>query len=120
MSCKTTKSKPRNSKIINQAFEDIGTDASSDRSTDDNYQPADSPQDGESDSHLLEPPPPANVEPTASKSTKKKSHQPTIAPEPRPPTHDHLNLDNYLTVGQQLGRPLLEKMLNNPKRKTQN
>ncbi|KAH9808047.1 hypothetical protein DFH28DRAFT_1199040 [Melampsora americana] len=46
--------------------------------------------------------------------------QPTGIRSPHNPNHTHLTLHNYSTVGKELGRPALERMLNDPKRKTQN
>ncbi|EGG04641.1 uncharacterized protein MELLADRAFT_64767 [Melampsora larici-populina 98AG31] len=48
------------------------------------------------------------------------SPQPTGTASTRNPNHTQLTLHNYSTVGKELGRPALERMLNDPKRKTQN
>ncbi|EGG12824.1 uncharacterized protein MELLADRAFT_76369 [Melampsora larici-populina 98AG31] len=61
------------------------------------------------------PAPPTN---TQSNATKRKHPAKTVPP--RIPITTSLTLENYSTNGRQLGRPALERMLNDPKRKTQN
>ncbi|EGG11558.1 uncharacterized protein MELLADRAFT_91136 [Melampsora larici-populina 98AG31] len=71
------------------------------------------PQPSTNNSSALNPP--TNTDSNARKRTRL-----TTAAVPRTPITTSLTLDNYSNNGRQLGRPALEGMLNDPKRKTQN
>ncbi|EGG03248.1 uncharacterized protein MELLADRAFT_65668 [Melampsora larici-populina 98AG31] len=62
----------------------------------------------------------APAPPTNTNSNTRGRTQPTRAASPQTSNHTQLTLQNYSTVGKELGRPALERMLNEPKRKTQN
>ncbi|EGF97733.1 uncharacterized protein MELLADRAFT_69799 [Melampsora larici-populina 98AG31] len=70
---------------------------------------------GPSANNSRQPAPPTNTDSNARKRTRTTQ---TVAP--RNPITTSLTLENYSTNGRQLGRPALEKLLNDPKRKTQN
>ncbi|EGG13075.1 uncharacterized protein MELLADRAFT_58565 [Melampsora larici-populina 98AG31] len=94
-------------------------DNSGDRTGQDNYVPSDLGNNNNKPEDLEGSPPPTNTQSSASAPSPQATH--TTDPIPScQPTNEKLTIYNYSTLGQQLGQPALERMLNDPDCKTQN
>lgn len=113
---KTTRRHRTQSITIEEREMDLG---STEEDSEDEFIPDKVQQDEETDDEQMSSPPITNTAPTDPNSGQ-RALRPSDPIQPRILTCGNLTLDNYSTVGRQLGRPALEKMLKDPKRKTQN